>query len=249
MSTNVNKQVKSAVRILDLLEVFDAARVPLGVNELARRLDIPKSSVSLLLKTLNARGYLKRDANGLYRQSESAASVPASRTVTHLIAVAKPVLEALVEETGESVFLGVLTPDGQVQYVDKAVTTQEVRYDADIATPRPAHLVSTGRVLLAFGAQRTTPTEQGDSGDESMRIRTDGHACNIDVRVRGASGVAAPIFGSDEDCRAALNISAPTSRFVPAQRDLTNAVMRGAAEISRRLRWSRDGITRPRTNG
>jgi hypothetical protein len=54
--------VKSAARVFELLELFDAERRPLRVTEIVQRLDMPQSSVSMLLKTMVARGYMEFDA-------------------------------------------------------------------------------------------------------------------------------------------------------------------------------------------
>jgi len=53
--------VKSAGRVLDLLEFFDDARRPATVMEIARSLGIPQSSTSALLQNLVLRGYCDFD--------------------------------------------------------------------------------------------------------------------------------------------------------------------------------------------
>src|SRR6218665_3411554 len=54
--------VKSAVRVFELLEMFGAERRPLRVADIVERLGAPQSSVSMLLKSLVARGYMEFDA-------------------------------------------------------------------------------------------------------------------------------------------------------------------------------------------
>ncbi len=53
--------VKSAQRVFELLELFESECRPLRVGEIVQRLDMPQSSVSMLLKTLAARGYMDFD--------------------------------------------------------------------------------------------------------------------------------------------------------------------------------------------
>ena len=60
----MNSAVKSAVRVLDLLEFFSVSEEPMGVSELSRLMLIPKSSMQALLGTLVARGYLERVPGG-----------------------------------------------------------------------------------------------------------------------------------------------------------------------------------------
>lgn len=54
--------VKSALRVLEILELFDAGRRPLRVADIVDRMNVPQSSPSMLLKTLVARGYMDFDA-------------------------------------------------------------------------------------------------------------------------------------------------------------------------------------------
>lgn len=54
--------VKSALRVLEILELFDAERRPLRVADIVDRMNVPQSSASMLLKTLVARGYMDFDA-------------------------------------------------------------------------------------------------------------------------------------------------------------------------------------------
>ena len=62
-------RVNAVHRGLQILELLAEQRKSWGVSELARRLKIPKSTASYLLHTLESRGYLHREANGLYRLS------------------------------------------------------------------------------------------------------------------------------------------------------------------------------------
>ena len=58
-------------------------------------------------------------------------------------------MERAAEATGESAFLGVLTRDWHVHYVSKAVSRNEVRYDADLEYLRPAYCASLGLTIIA----------------------------------------------------------------------------------------------------
>src|SRR3546814_18980718 len=61
--------VKSAARVLDLLELLAAAPRPLRLAEIAPRLDIPKTSAFALLSTLVAKCYAEEQGGG-YRLAE-----------------------------------------------------------------------------------------------------------------------------------------------------------------------------------
>ncbi len=53
--------IKSARRVLEILERFESVKQPLGVSEIARQLGYPLSSTSLLLHSLTQLGYLNLD--------------------------------------------------------------------------------------------------------------------------------------------------------------------------------------------
>lgn len=241
--------VKSAARVLDILELIGGSPAPLGVNEIGRRLRIPKSSVSVLLATLMVRGYAEKDARGTYLLRHS---VPIGGLSTaRLVSLAMPLMKQLVERTGETSYLGVLTPDGLVQYVHKVVSPREVRYDSDIAAPRAAYNISAGRVLLAFqpSAQlaaylrriaRDPAARRALSSVEAFRreltrVRRTLYALSINTRVVGAAGVSAPVFGPQHSVVAALNVTAPTGRFESVRGSMIRGVVETAAELSRLL--------------
>ncbi|MEZ5640799.1 MAG: helix-turn-helix domain-containing protein [Burkholderiaceae bacterium] len=59
--------VKSAQRVLELLEYFAEERRPAAVGEIAQTLGWPQSSTSVLLKCLSEAGYFDQDARrGMY---------------------------------------------------------------------------------------------------------------------------------------------------------------------------------------
>lgn len=62
MRANVEREeVKSAARVLDLLELFEARQAPLTLREIVQACGFPQSSTAALLATLVHRGYLAHD--------------------------------------------------------------------------------------------------------------------------------------------------------------------------------------------
>ena len=62
----MNTSVKSANRVLDILELFASSERPLALRDVASILGLPKSSTHMLLGTLEQRGYMVRVAGGGY---------------------------------------------------------------------------------------------------------------------------------------------------------------------------------------
>jgi DNA-binding IclR family transcriptional regulator len=242
--------VKSAARVLDVLELFAAIEGTLGVTDVARKLGIPKSSAQGLLTTLAGRGYLARHESTYFLPTELRSSGWVGGLRARLISIAQPVLQKIAEESGESAFLGALAGT-EIQYLAKAVSRNEVRYDASLSQLRPVYCTSIGLAMLAHMDEpvavgilqraklikitRNTVTDRGAIDRMLERARQVGFAEVKDANILGASGVAAPIFGPRGDVIAALSIGAPTSRYAKGRRQLAEIVVSNAAAISRRF--------------
>src|SRR5258708_39557048 len=67
----MNDSVKSAARVLDILELLVRSEEPMALKDLVSILALPKSSAHALLRTLQSRGYVERDAADRYALAES----------------------------------------------------------------------------------------------------------------------------------------------------------------------------------
>lgn len=251
MFTSVNEAVKSADRVLDLLELFAGAAEPMGVSQVSRLLAIPKSSAQALLGTLAARAYLVRTGSTYELARDFRRDGWVGGAVARLVKIAVPVMQRLAAASGESAFLNVLLPNGELRYVAKAVSPNVLRYDAPLSNTRPAYCTSSGVVLLgyltpwqleAYFAQvkrdrkaPQTATERRALVASLQRAREQGYAELCDAHIQGASGVAAPVFNGSERPVAALSLAAPTPRFVQRRMVLRKQLVAAAAALSRRL--------------
>src|SRR5258708_32787950 len=72
----MNDSVKSAARVLDILELLVRSEEPMALKDLVSILTLPKSSAHALLRTLQTRGYVERDAADRYALNESLRQSP-----------------------------------------------------------------------------------------------------------------------------------------------------------------------------
>jgi len=247
-----NTRVKSAERVVDILEALAEWPGGVGVSDLARRLGIPKSSTWNLVRTLLQRRYLEQLPAGRFVLGARLFDVGVcARADTRLQTVARPVMAELAEQTGETVFLGILTPDFEVLQLDKIVSPHVIRYDADLGQPRPAHCTAIGKALLAqlppeqldyyFRTKkrvRVTPhtvTERRALLAQLAEVRRTGVAFNIEERVPGGSAVGAPIFAGSGRPIAGIIVAGPTNRVLVRRAELARSVREAAARISRGL--------------
>ncbi len=244
----LNSEVKSAARVLDVLELFAASPGSLGVTDIARKLDIPKSSAQGLLSTLAGRGYLAREASAYCLPPELRSGGWVGGLRARVLALAKPVLQRIAHESGESAFIGMLVGT-EIQYLAKVLSHHEVRYDASLTQLRPVYCTSIGLAILAhlnpattriilgrIKLRRVTPntiTDRKTIDQMLERARQNGFAEVKDANLLGASGVAAPVFGPRGEVLAALSIGAPTSRYAKARKQLAKVVVAEALSLSR----------------
>src|ERR671937_11548 len=124
MSTAAAHSVKSAGRVLDLLELLAAEPEGLSVTEISGRLSIPRSSAHMLVQTLSERRYVRCDSAGTKRFTLGVPLVQLGLSIAdrlELRTVARDVLERLVETWHETALLAAADGD-DIVYIDKVVS-------------------------------------------------------------------------------------------------------------------------------
>jgi IclR family acetate operon transcriptional repressor len=146
---------------------------------------------------------------------------------------ARPMMEELAAETGETVHLGVLEGN-QVRYVDAVESERALRVVARTGTLVPAHCTSLGKALLAqltdqqvaalyptsaepFAANTDKSiTTQAKLMKEVSRARSRGYAVNSGETEEDVGSVAVA-FRDFAGRPAAIAVAAPTSRLSSAR--------------------------------
>ncbi len=253
----MNDTVKSAARVLDILELLSRSDEPMALKDLVSVLALPKSSAHALMRTLQSRGYVERDAADRYVLNESLrkSSGWIGGPEAHLATVARPVMDHLRDDLDETVFLGVRAARGDVKVIAKAVSRAQIRYDSDDPSLRPAYCTGMGRILLAFWDKRSTDaylartrlrvhTPRTVTDPAKLRailgkVAADGYAVLEEEYVLGGSATAAPVFGGDGTVVAALNVGTVSARYSAAKPRIIAGVVRAANTISLRLGYRR----------
>jgi IclR family transcriptional regulator, KDG regulon repressor len=220
----------SVGKAMALLTAFDRAG-PIGVSELARRTNLPKSTAFRLLAVLE-RWQLVERVDNRYRLGSRLFEL-GNRVVycspRGLREIAHPFLEELHEITHETVHLAVLV-DHDVLYLDKVYGHNQVRCPSRVGGRFPAHCSALGKAILAYGdaclvrevlashLERRTPYTIVHAQvlcQELQSIRQMGIAFDRDGGSIGLTCVAAPIRNRLNETVAAVSISGATGRFDP----------------------------------
>lgn len=253
MSDTSLSSVGNAAR---LLKAFLSREKEIGVSELARRLDLGKSTVHRLLTTLVQEGLVEKTPSGAYRLGLTMFELG---QVVHshmdLHGAVAPVLAALQEETHEGCQVGVL--DGhEVVYIDRLESSQTLRLFNETGRRVPVHTTSSGKALLAHlppadlervlaaaaPLAQMTPRSITDPDvlrEELDRIRVRGWSEAVEEREVGVASIAAPIRDAEGEVVAAISIGGPAARMGAQQRRrLAEVVVEAGEAASRRLGWS-----------
>lgn len=254
--TYMNSEIKSAGRILDLLEYMASRREAVPLAQIVRDLSFPKSSAHGLVQTLAARGHVVQDDAGRYMLVEASRhGFPFRRHEEPLVVVAKPFMEKLRDESGETILLATMNAHCDVRRLAKCVSRHRVRYDVNLDAAIAAYCTATGRVLLAFTPKeelehylsrvqllsytRYTVTDIQRIREMLVKVRRDGYALNDQEFVTGSTGIAAPIFDGSGEVVAALNLGVPTVRYNERREGFLLMVRSAADDISRALGYRR----------
>ncbi len=196
--------IQTVLNAFRMLEVFDGS-VAIGVSDVARNLGLHKNNAFRLLATLEIAGYVQQSADSeLYHLGPRCLELAHAFARNHPFAsLARPVLEALVAETGETAHLGVLR-DHEVAHLDGVLPSQLLLTGSRVGERLPAHCTALGKALLvgALESPAALPFSVSSVGG-AIRGAERGSDRNQDRRSRGRlegsqrRGADAELFAGD----------------------------------------------------
>ncbi len=235
-------------RTLSILETVAHSTNGLTNSDISRRLKIPKSSASYILRVLEKRGYLLRETNsGKYRIGLKLMSL--TREVsTHLDVreVARPIMEDFVKRTSLSTHLAVLD-NGRAVYVEKVENPNSfIKMDIWVGHRLPVHSTAIGKILVSQmteteilailelrGMEKKTPktiTNQKKFLKELENVKTYGFAVDNEENSFDVRCVASPVYDSQGKIIAALGTSDTIIRLDEAHLPKIVEMVKNSAE-------------------
>ena len=214
------KQVQSVLNACAVVEAI-AAHQPIGVTELARVTGLDKSGVHRIAVTLQQARWLQPTPDARWQLAPAFGRLARRASRDSLLGVIGPTLEALRDDTGETILLAVA--DGARLVVEAVLESPHpVRMSTRVGAELPmvgsaaaraiaAHLPADERAALRVAH----PELDGDRALEAVRRR--GWAANEGEVVHDASAVASPVLSADGYPLAAVVVCGPTTRFSAAR--------------------------------
>ena len=248
--------VKSAQRVLAILELLTAREGPLTFTEIAGALGYPRSSLHSLLATLAQSGWVELDP-GNRRYTLGIRAWQAGNAYLRAVDLAdraRPHMERVRDGLGETVQLAVLDGRHNV-YVAKVDGRQLLSLASAVGRRLAAHATGVGKVLLADlpAAERRallsgpplehftvhTLTDLARLEEQFSLIRERGYGVDDEEYTLGVRCVAVPVRDHTGRAVAGMSVSVPTIRFDQARADDALARLTTAAEeLSATLGWT-----------
>ena len=196
-TSRVSSPAASGVGVVDKVVLVLAALEdgPLALSALARATGLPRASAHRLAVALQAHGLVRRDTEGRFALGLRLVALGrAASDGLALVEVARPALEALRTETGESVQLYVREGDQRV-CVASLESPHGLRTIVRVGEALPLDRGSAGKVLRSDQA-----------------AVANGWAESVEEREPGVASVSAPVRGEDGAVKAAVGVSGPVER-------------------------------------
>jgi DNA-binding IclR family transcriptional regulator len=225
----------SGVGVLDKSVAVLAAlaeRGPLSLAGLVEATGLSRATAHRLAAALEVHRLVGRDGAGRYRLGLRLLGwAGAVSTKLGLVEAARPVLEALRDETGESAQLFVRDGDSRL-CVAASERPSGLRDTVPVGAVLPIGRGSGGKVLLAFG---DAAGQSAVDPSELETTRRRGWAVSVAEREEGVCSVSAPVLDSGGRIHAALGVSGPINRLgrQPGKR-LAGPVVAAARDLERR---------------
>jgi DNA-binding IclR family transcriptional regulator len=194
------------------LDALAGAGRPLGLAELVAATSLPRATAYRIAVALETHGLVRRDTDGRFSLGLGLVGLGrAAASAFPLAAAARPVLQRLRDETGESVQLFVRAGDGRL-CVESLESSHGLRWIVPVGSLLPLDRGSAGRVL---------------SGRPGV-------VESVEEREPGVASVSAPVLDADGHVVAAVSVSGPVERLTraPAAR-YGPAVADAAADLTR----------------
>ncbi|WP_405162001.1 IclR family transcriptional regulator [Nocardia sp. NBC_01499] len=241
--------------VLNTLRVLEevAARQPIGVGELARVLEMPKSSVQRALVTLDTAEWIRPASGEVTRWVLTTKALAVGSRAggdLGLRGAALPIMENLRRHTEETIHLTV-PEGGKMVLIERLETDKPVRTNMALGHSLPFHASANGKAVLAHSDPEvvrqllsdelprytdTTVVDPEELRAELAVIRERGYAVNRGEWRSDVGAVAAVVLGDNGKPVASLSVNVPFSRLTEdTEPGWGAAVSAAATSLSARL--------------
>lgn len=252
MNQTAASSVQSADRLFRILELLSLHPKGIALGEICTHCALPKATVSRMLSSLMTNGYAVQDPQSrkyrlTMRMFEIGSRVADS---SNLLSSARPYLEALAQETGETVHLVTRIRDEVVYLYKEEGGSSVVRMASSVGLRNPMYCTGVGKSILAHLPEEevraiwrrteilaytpNTVTKLPALLEQLQEIRRRGYALDLEEHEPGIRCIAAPILNLNGAPIAAISLCAAAPRMNEERiAALTPLLLETAQKISR----------------
>lgn len=239
--------MRSVQRILAVFESFSSERTSLSLQELADRIDLPKSTAFRIVQSLEKAGYLVRLDDRQYCLSFRFLRLAGLvKNTLGIREIARPVMSELSEKTHESISLHTAIGKNRV-CIESVAAASTLRNVVQPGEQVPIRVIgSASKVLLAYmpkkqlttllpGIAKNTKRSKTSLLEELEGVRRAGYAISHGERLLGVSAISAPITDVNGDVKYCLSLGGPAVRVQANEKAFIELVVQAASDISRQF--------------
>lgn len=221
--------VQAVDRALSLLRFIGEASSPVSISEIANHTGLNRTTAWRLVGSLENQGFVEKDPVSKGYQLGYAVYQLVSQNDSYgpLIRRARPTMERLKEESGETVLLGVPKNNG-ILTIDQINTDQTIRLIDYSNAITPLHCTSNGKILLSLlpdkeldvllekplkQYSKNTITDPEKLRIELQEIRVQKIGLTIGELDENENAISAPIFDKNKNLVALITIGGPSFRL------------------------------------
>ncbi|MDE4305727.1 IclR family transcriptional regulator [Phaeobacter gallaeciensis] len=209
--TTTKRQVPAVTRAIAILRFLARSDEPVGVNPIARELELVPSTCLHILRVLQDEGLVDFDSN-TKRYSIGIGILPLARSALQkntFSVLVQPLLSGLSEKFGVTSIATQVAEPSQMVVIALSQSTLPFRLQVDLGSRFPILISATGRLFAAFNV--TDPEELRSGFDklvwdhppsfedwrtEVEATRARGYAVDRGTYISGVTVVAAPVFNA-----------------------------------------------------
>jgi IclR family transcriptional regulator, KDG regulon repressor len=208
-----NKYLAPSVKkAFEILKVISLSRGGIRLNEIAKALNIAKSTVHGIIAILEDVGAVRKDpATRRYELGLTLFELGRKAYAQiDLRETARPVIENLMELVQETVFLGILSMDNEaILVLDVVECSHDMKITSPVGTTLSLFAAAPGKAIMASmnedvvleiisrkGLPRLTDNSITDLDlfiEELKKVRENGYAMDFEEYMPGVRAVAAPV--------------------------------------------------------
>lgn len=228
LKEQMNKMIKSLEKGIKILEhiIFEGGA---GISHISQELNLNKSTVFGVIKTLESLGYVfKEDAGNCYRATYRIQTLANTNVADDsIVSYSRPFFIKFNKKYNETVHF-VRSLMNAVVYLEKIESTKSVRIYSSIGSEQPLYCTAVGKSILAWRSEKEiaeylnmiklipltshTIVRPEELLDEIKEVRRQGYSIDDEEYQEGLYCISVPIFSKHDEVKYAISISMPKFR-------------------------------------